>query len=307
MEAKKSFLEILRRAISTFKSAFWGIVLTYCFAIPVLGSIHYILQSFLSNQRGQISTLTIILSILLLIPYIYGGILLQTWQTLIIKSNMFTGLNNLPESFKKSLLKALQICGILIVLIPIFAFIAFMFAKGFPSCIKIMPLLFIPLLPLTLFFTGIVLQESKFINALINAAGICFTYYFKILGYTILLMIVPIIATILIMLLMIIPLFWFIGIILMIFLQVMTTPFLNCFFAELYFDLAMIDEEKPIEDLTELSESYPDVVDINQEQEQIYKEETLQPKMQQEAIQTPHKNETPDGLKQLGGNYEDKK
>ena len=309
MPGKKSFLKILGLAVSTFKSSFWGIILTYCFSVPIAFIFIYIITHIFHIPLGHsahisnslhLSPSMAVLAITITILFIYGGILLQTWQTLVIKNNMFTGLNNLAEAFKKSFLKSLKVCLLLIIFTPAFVWINILAVKVFPACINFLSLLFIPFLPLIMIFLGIVLQDVKFTNALINSAALCITYYFRILGYTILILILPIIATILIRLLMIIPLFWFIAIILLIFLQFMATPFFICFFAELYFDLVSDGEEKPLEDLTELSQSYPNVVDINQQAEQ--KSSAEMPQEQQEIHE-----KVPEGLQELGGNYEDKK
>ena len=95
---------------------------------------------------------------------------------------------------------------------------------------------------------------------------------------------------------MLIPLFWFIAIILMVLFQLMIAPFFYCFFTELYFDLVIIDE-----DLTNSTESYPEIIDITQPQES--KNQEVLPQQEQQV----HKEETLEGLRPLGGNYDDKK
>ena len=317
METKKSFTEILGRAISTFRSSFGGIFLTYCFALPVLAVMQFIFSRIMPTQsKPTPSTAMLILAFTFLIPYFYSLILFQTWQLLVIKSNIFTGVSNLLDAFKKSLLKSLQICLVLIVLIPIFTFLAFNFAKGFPSCVKLMPLFTIPLMPFTMLFIGITLQDGKFINVLINSLGISLTHYFRILGYMLLLMLVSFVVFFLLSALFVILKFLgpltFVLIALISFLLYITVyPFCYCFLEELYFDLVMVDDEKPLEDMTELSESYPDIIDVNQTQEPSPEEPLKQEPLPQDgniqAEQKPHKDEIPEGLQQLGGNYEDKK
>ena len=242
-------------------------------------------------QSFNLSPIMMVFAFIILILLAYGGILLQTWQTLVIKNNIFTSANNLLDAFKKAILKSLKVCLVIIVLLPIFTFLQFIVIKTFPSYINFLPLLYIPFIPLVMLFFGIVLQDAKFINVLADSAGVCFTHYFRILGYMILLIIIPIITTILMGILMLIPLFWFIAIILMVLFQLMIAPFFYCFFTELYFDLVIIDE-----DLTNSTESYPEIIDITQPQES--KNQEVLPQQEQQV----HKEETLEGLRPLGGN-----
>ena len=297
MQSKKSFLEIIYSAISTFRSSFWEIILTYCFSLPFFAVIYYVLHLLQPNKSTNMSPAVIIL----MIPLFYGAILLQTWQILIIKDHIFKGVTNLLKTFKKSLLKSLQVCLIVVLFLFILAAAAFILARAFPSCINILPFLCIPLVPFVISFLGIVLQDGKFINILINSLGICVINYFRILEYMLILMLISFIVMKSLSMLSIIPLFLFFVIILIVFFNLMAEPFYICFLEELYFDLVIIDGEKPLEDLTELSESYPDAIDINQSENSVYKEEqTLQ-------SQQNTKEEIPEGLQQLGGNYQDKK
>ena len=315
MQAKKSFLELFVRAVSTFKNSFWGIVLTYCFAVPIAFVLHYIISSYLytpwqqigAHQPVHLSPFLVILTIIMIISNFYGSILLETWQTLVIKSNMFTGLSNLFESLKKSFLKALQVCLVLIVFILLYGLVAFI-TVNVPACAKKFFLLFlIPFIPFIMMLPiCIILQDGKFINVLTNSITVCISNYFKILGYLILLFVMYIIAILLVMAFFtifkfLLPFFLFIMLILGILTYLSVQPFLFCFMSELYFDLVTIEEERPLEDLTELSKSYPDVVDVNQTLETLSQDIT-QPSQQEQPI---HKNETPKGLHQLGGDYED--
>lgn len=290
MQSKKSFLEIFTSAVSIFKSSFWEIALAFCFSFPVLAIMYYTLWLTKPNQTEHILPFLLIFSI----PYLYVFILSQTWQIFIIKDNIFTGVSNLLKTFKKSPLKSLQVYLLTIIFISIIALLAFMIAKALStSYVKIFPLLSIPFIPFLMMFLAVILQDGKFLNASMNSITTCATNYFRILKYILPLILILFIVIYLGAKLSITPSFLLFATILIVLSHLIILPFYSCLLAELYFDLVIFDEEKPLEDLTELSESYPDAVDINQSQE--------------EKEQKNPKNEIPAGLQQLGGNYEEKK
>ena len=87
----------------------------------------------------------------------------------------------------------------------------------------------------------------------------------------------------------------------------------DCFMIELYLDLLPEEYEglDKGEDLNDLLKSYPDVIDVNQQepspQDQPLQQEHLPRGGNIQTEQKPHKDEIPKGLQQIGGNYEDKK
>ena len=187
MQTKKSFLEILSSAWSTFKSSFWGIIATWWFAAVITVAMYWIMNhifhvpisAFDKNnfQNTPLTASTIILAIF----NIYLAVLLFTWQVLIIKNNIFTGASNLFPALKKALSKSLKVLAIIAILCPIFILAAIITTKIVPSCARIIPailwLLFVPLVMLPL---GVILHDAKFINAITEAFGVCFSNYFKL-------------------------------------------------------------------------------------------------------------------------------
>lgn len=302
---KKSFFEILGSSITTFKNSLGGILLTYCFAIPLcigayLTAIIVFKEPYnqlMTERHTHLTAPMVIIGILLLIFFTYGSTLLQTWQTLVIKNNIFKGVNDLGEALKKSWLKAFQILLLLILTIPLFIFICFVAANFFPPCINFLPLLQIPLLPFGIVLIGIILSEEKFSKAFANALGICLSNYFRILIFFILLVIMLLILLIGIVVLMFIFKFVLIGLTPLIFLgslflQLTVTPFYICFFTELF-----LDGQGSISKYAfEQEESYPEVIDISDVVDQ------MPPQPQQ-----TYKDEPPEGLRQIGGDYNDRK
>ena len=302
MGQKKSFSEILGNTVSTFKSSFWGILATYWFVLAAGFAAYFIMekifhipmQQFLNSKNIK---LTSPLSIVLHTLFIYAGILFSTWQILIIKNNIFSGKSNLLQAFKKALSKSLRVCLILIVFLPLFIFIAFWAKEASPLCFNLLPFLTIPLLPLSMLFVGIILEDGKFKDILAHSFGICFTYYFKIFGFLLLLFILIIVGFIAIGLLFIVLkfliVFMFVIIILSILINIMLNPFISCFFVEFYLDLATEETELNLGDLQLLDAD--NIAGANSD----YK------KIQTEQAAPVHKNEALEGMRPLGGDYGD--
>ncbi len=83
----------------------------------------------------------------------------------------------------------------------------------------------------------------------------------------------------------------------------MVYPFYACFYVELYLDLAT-DTENFLDNTSSQEESYPEIINLDLPQEQTPAEQ-VHPK--EEQPQKIYPDEPPEGLQQLGGNYNDKK
>lgn len=317
MNTKKSFLEILSSTISTFISSFWGIMGTWCFAIVATVAIHWIVahifnipvNTFDKNSFRNLPLTTPV--IILAIFNICLTVLLFIWQVLVIKNNIFIGVSDLFPALKKACSKSLKVFAILAILFTIFIIVGMLVVKTFslhPSGIKIITavlgLLFAPLVMLPV---GVILHDTKFVNAITKAFGICFSHYFRILGFFILFFVMYLILIALIMIIFFI--FKFLLILLFVVIMILAMlfyftvySFYTCFFVELYLDLAT-NEGGNIDDRAVVEEdSYTEITGLNQQPETSPKERTLRQEQQQ-----VYKEEPPEGLKPLGGDYGDKK
>ncbi len=315
MQAKKSFFEILSSTWSTFKSSFWGIMATWWFAIVVTVAIYWIIGHIFNIQISAFdpkqfqNTPLSAPEIILVIFNLYIAILLFTWQVLVIKNNAFTGVNNLFAALKKAFSKSLKALAILAILLPIFVIAVIIATKIFPPCAKIIPAIFWFLfVPLAMVPLGVILHDTKFINAVTEAFGICFSHYFRILGFFILLFIMQLILIVLLGIIIfvfrfLVILFLAVIVILAVLLYLTIYPFYTCFFVELYLDLAT-DVDKFLDNTSSQEESYPEIINLDLPQEQTPTEQT-QPK--EDQPQKIYPDEPPEGLQELGGNYGDKK
>ncbi len=285
MKTKRTFLELVADAKANFEGSFVNVFRAEYLVIIIALLLSWSFKNgyiskeiFLNIPENIIITIAIIISII----FSYIGILNYIWHILIIKNSMIYGKVDSWKTFKQALSKSPKIYAISIIkAIPylVLFILIFLFWRNSLFLIILISLILLWALlavPGKIIIIGLILEDGNFKDVLKLSVRICFDNYFKIL--------------------------WFLT-----FKRCFVIYFpLDCFMIELYLDL-LPEEDKyegsnKGEDLNELLKSYPDVIDVNQPQESIYQEGTLE-----HRAQSPHKDEIPDGLHRLGSNYEDKK
>ena len=284
MKTKRTFSELVGDARASFESSFFDVFRAEYFVIIFAAILYlglksgYIPEDFFKNIPQNI-VITIVVVTIIIFSYI--GILNYIWHISVIKNSMMYGKVDPWNTFKQALSKSPKIYAIsMIEAIPYLGiFVLFLLfwhnSVTFFLIISLLVLVWAILSsPGRIIIIGLILEDGNFKDVLKHSIRICFDNYFKIL--------------------------WFLT-----FRRCFIIYFPRDYFMiELYLDLLPEEYEglDKGEDLNELLKSYPDVIDVNQSQESIYQEKT-----QEYKAQAPHKDNPPEGLQQLGGNYEDKK
>ena len=280
MKTKRTFSELVEDARANFESSFVNVfraeylVLIIALLLYWCSKNGYISEEYLKNILQNIpEPILITIAIILPIIFSYIGTLIYIWHISVIKNSMMYGKVDSWNTFKEALSKSPKIYAIsMLEFIPylVLFILFFLFWRNslFITILILLTLLWAILAsPRKIIIIGLILEDGNFKDVLKHSIKICFDNYFKIL--------------------------WFLT-----FRRCFVVYFpRDNFLIELYLDLLPEEYEglDKGEDLNDLLKSYPDVIDVNQQELNIQRQE-----------QPVHKNEVPEGLQQLGGNYEDK-
>ena len=300
MNTKKSINELIGDSFATLKESFWGLCATFCvlifFAIVLvfLSKALNIPLKDMQHNPGNLGPMAILINLF----FALISLVLYIWQILIIKNNIFTATSQFGDALKAAFVKTPKVILVMVPMVVLFILILL-------PLITFLSYPFFIMIPL-----GIILQDTNLKSSLVNAFNTTITYYFQILLRLLALVLLYILLMIPLIILGIVfgftilrgPLFLFIAVAFLL-LYVFMYAFTFCYFVEMYLDLAT-------EEQSDLDINNDDVQNVNLDYDELPskngKPEVQGPLNPESAPQQTYKEEPPEGLRPLGGNYEDK-
>lgn len=188
----KSVFEIFSNATTTFGRSFWSLMTTYWFALTLIVAVSWLIGQFYSlpwNIKNPLETIQLLpimspraYTILGILGYIVGYVF-SVWQVLIVKNNLFDLNNSVSTSFKESVPKTILITFCTLIIGIILFPTVFVIKQLFPFGLNLLPLVILLFAPIIIiFYLGLILEEGKLKDVIVQSLGSALTGYFKTLA-----------------------------------------------------------------------------------------------------------------------------